>query len=170
METQSCPWANIEVSPHELHFEVAEGWAFIPPYQYLTLTPVDGVLKPNWTAVADEDWVRMEPGSDVVPGRMRVGAASIDMPAGVYWAKITITSHRDVRPPVIAVTLTVTPKEQPEPPPPPPPPPDPEPEPDPTPPPPDPEPDPPPPDPEPPDKWSWLRRLLDWLLERIWRR
>jgi len=184
MEASSCGWCNIKISHEKIDFEVPEGWNFVPPHQLMNFERDGTGMSPRWTATADQEWLRLNPWSGSVPRLVQIGANSIGKPAGVYEAKLTIDPSPDsvtVTPSVIDVTLTVTPKEQPEPPEPPPP--EPEPEPEPEPPPPDPEPDPDPdpepdpdPDPEPPpepeEDWvtrflKRLKRIFDWLFDRI---
>lgn len=171
MEDMSCPWSDISVSPERLDFQVDGGWQFIPPYQYLDLEKSNPVGRAAvWTAVADQYWVTIRPETASAPKQVQIGARSVGMPAGTYHAQITITSHVQVDPSVIPVTLTVKQKEQPpspEPPPEPEPPPDPD-EPGP---PPDPgEPEPPPPRPppdEPEDNCQAVKRILAWLRDRL---
>jgi len=162
----ACKFSNIIVSPSEMRFEVDEGWGFNPPYQYLRIeNEISHDRSPHWEATVDEGWMIMGPSSGSTPVMVRIGCQSIGKAAGVYQGTIRISSHVEVTPSEIPITLTVIPKEEPPVDPPVEPPPDPPEEPEPL-------PDPPvepeiplEPDVPPEPHWFWvlLWRILDWL-------
>jgi len=110
----ACKFSNIIVSPSEMRFEVDEGWGFIPPYQYLRIeNEISHDKSPHWEATVDEGWMIMGSSSGSTPVRVRIGCQSIGKPAGVYQGTIRISSHVEVTPSEIPITLTVIPKEEP---------------------------------------------------------
>ncbi|GEM_PF-1400897 len=163
-------YADIEVTPTSLEFDIIEGSRFIPKYQYLSLKRSGVGSSATWSMEADSGWVRIEPTFGRVPRNVKVGASSVGMPAGIYHAHIIITSSlAEVIPSVIDVTLTVNKREtdKPEEPEEPPdePPKDEEPD---LPEHPDEEPEKPPDEYEPPEEppgLSWLKRIVRWILD-----
>ena len=166
-----CENANIKVSPSELHFEVQEGWSFIPPYQYLRIEKDGPGMAPLFTVSTEhsteQSLLSLSHRAARPAINLRVGWRSIGLEAGLYTETLVIESSVEVDNPRVPVFLRVIPREEPSPPEPPEEPPDPEPpvvpEPDPEP-APEPDPDPPRPDIEPPLHWFWV-----WIL-RILRR
>ena len=155
----ACEFSDTIVSPVELHFEVNEGFKFNPPCQWLYFEKSSTGRSANWEATTNQEWISINPEIGSVPKRVRVDANSVGIVAGVYRSEIRFTSHVEVIPSVITVTLTVK-GIQPTPP-------EPEPDPDipPEPKPPVPEPSPEPEDTEPPsEEKSWIRRVIDWLI------
>lgn len=178
MESSSCGWSDIKVSPDRFDFEVPEGWQFVPPGQYLKLERDGTGMSPRFEVSADQEWVIITTKSGTVPSLfISIGARSIGKPAGIYLANLTITASPDsvtVSPSRILVTLTVTPKDEPAPPPSGPPgPPEPPPSgpsgpPEPPPSGPSGPPEPPPSGPSgPPEEESWFRRFLGWLIDLL---
>ena len=111
----SCKYADITVSPESLHFEVPEGWKFIPPYQDIRLERLGPGRGAHWEMEVDGPWIRANPIRGQVPDRIRVSCESIGMPVGEYHGSITIISSVAVDKPIIAVTLVVKAKEAPPP-------------------------------------------------------
>jgi len=173
-----CVPARIKVEPLELHFEVAEGWGFIPPYQYIHIDREEGDMgiTSYWSIAGGVYWLSCGATSGRTPARVRIGCKSIGLAAGLYVTAITVTngSRPEQEPITVTISLAVTPKPSPDEPQEPPAEPAPDPVPDPA---PDPGPEPPggpeepapPPDPgpdPPPEPRSFLSYLLD-LLRRL---
>jgi hypothetical protein len=172
MGSEGCKYSDIIITPDHLNFETQERPRLNPPAQDIFIKKDGHDLSPSWDAHVTTQgpliWLKLKPLSGKAPKRVRVFCKSIGMPPGEWSGQIEITSHVKVTPSIIPVKLNIKAEEPPQPPPEPPEPPEPPPEPpeppQPPPEPPEPPEPPPKPPPEPPDKWSWLRKLIEWLL------
>lgn len=155
-DPQGCEYSNIVLSRQEIQLETIEGYRFIPAYETIMVDKEGPGMPANWQAKADAVWVAFRPYTGPTPDRIQV-SAKLGMPAGTHEGTLTFSSHVSILPsPHVKVILHVAPIPEPEPPQPEPPQPEP-----PAPPPAPPPPEPPAPEPQP----SWLRQLLERLME-----
>lgn len=112
MSLDQCKRSKIKVSPLKFEFETTEGWKFIPPSQYLSLTKEGTGMPSNWDLLADEDWVSLGSNTGTIPSRIRLSVKSIGMVPGTYSSWITVYSQVDIVPSdSIEVILNIKPKE-----------------------------------------------------------
>jgi len=171
-----CEFSNIVVSPQKLKFLVEEGSQFVPSQQFISVADATHDLTPTWDASADQSWISWHKQNSTTPRYIRVNCRSVGMAAGIYRGQITITSHVQVLPsPIIDIELEIKGQSEPEPEPTPVPEPVPAPAPA-----PDPQPDLPPapvpeekPIPESPQPFEigeFIKKIIDWILEKIFKK
>jgi len=165
-----CEFSNIVVSPQKLKFLTEEGSQFVPSQQFISVADATHDLTPTWDASADQSWISWHKQNSTTPRYIRVNCRSVGMAAGIYRGQITITSHVQVLPsPLIDIELEIKGQSEPVPEPVPAPVPAPDPQPD-LPPAPVPEGDPIPESPQSFGIWELIKKIIDWILEKIFKK
>lgn len=104
--------ATVRTSLATVAFTMREGETASPPAQTLAIT-MEGETKPDWTATVTSlnggNWASISPASGKGDGRITVNAKVGDLPAGVYAARITISTPLATNPTLqIPVSFTIT--------------------------------------------------------------